>query len=105
MPGEARLMDPVIMCCPHGGIGIITSCSPMTSTESFGAARVGDQVTCMMCGMPGTIITGSPKTIIDGMLAAREGDCEVGICCPGCATCPHSRSGRIIGYSPTTSFD
>lgn len=84
---------------------MITSCSPMTSTESFGAARLGDTVTCMSCGCTGTIINGSPKTFIDGRPGAREGDSTVGICCPGCRNCPHGRNGIIIGYSPTTSFD
>lgn len=105
MPGEARLFDPVVMCCPHGGIGLITTCSDFTDTEGLGAARLSDEVTCMACGFIGHIIEGSPKTIIDGLPGAREGDHEVGICCPGCPTCPHSRNGVIIGYSPTTSFD
>ena len=105
MPGEARLGDFVVMNCPHGGIGVVVSGSPITFTESFNAARIGDRTTCLICGRSGKIVGGSPKTIIDGFPGTRKGDSTTGMCDVGARCCPHGRSGTLIGFSATTAFD
>ena len=102
-PPQSRLGDFVLLDCPHGPqLGIITTGSDYTLCDSRPWARLTDVVTCCACGDTGHIINGSFYRITDNLKSARIGDPTFGSCNPGCKSCPHSRTGKIITGSPYT---
>lgn len=60
----------------HGGV--VLEGASTTAVEGKAIARVGDKVSCPLCGHGQhgitEIVTGDPTLIIDGRPAARDGD-------------------------------
>lgn len=53
--------------------GVVLEASQLSDTGGVGLARVGDKVSCPMCG-DNTIASGDATMIVDGRPVARHGD-------------------------------
>ena len=52
--------------CPHGGTFQSVGCSSTVFINGKGATRIGDSTTCVVCGQPGSHVSGSPNVFIGG---------------------------------------
>ncbi|MBR1645195.1 MAG: PAAR domain-containing protein [Selenomonadaceae bacterium] len=52
--------------CPHGGTFQSTSGSSTVFINGRPATRTGDATACVVCGMPGSHVSGSPNVFIGG---------------------------------------
>lgn len=78
MPRAARVRDlhlcPAFTPLPHIGGPIQSPASSNVETNSLGAARLTDELKCIVPGLANFIVTGSATVEINGKLAARQWD-------------------------------
>lgn len=78
MPRAARVKDlhlcPAFTPLPHVGGPIKAPASRNVETNSLGAARTTDELTCVVVGLTNFIVTGSATVEINGKLASRQWD-------------------------------
>ena len=95
MTEKTRLTDKIKISCPHGAIGTITTSSDNVFLDDLKAARIGDEVTCDVCGKKGKIVSASSNIFINDRKVARIDDVAVGECNVGAKCCPHTWTGTV----------
>lgn len=52
--------------CPHSGTFQSVGCSSTVFINGRGATRIGDSTVCILCGQPGSHVSGSTNVFIGG---------------------------------------
>ena len=61
-----RLGDGGGIDCPHGGYFQSVAASKTVFANGKGITRIGDTTVCVVCGMPGSHVSGSPNVFVGG---------------------------------------